>query len=202
VHRFWTLTMHITFAMEGHRNSVCFQKMFKDVSKHTDGKLLMACTGLQLSSIKKLIFFRALFFLSVFRPPEQTSRIFVHHSIFLPLLEVERSWMLDNLICWLQQDKETWSAFLSDSEEAKKMRAFIQFKKNSFLQKTVLPPFPPDNIYHTVNTSYNLHSSTFVPSTARCSLCKGFTTARFIRGVSTWRLWFNSTAVSAGFLVQ
>jgi len=65
------------------------------------------------------------------------------------------------------------------------MCAFIQFpkkkKRNPFLQKTVLPPFPPDSIYHTVNTSYNLHSSTFVPSTARCSLFKGFTTGRFIR---------------------
>jgi hypothetical protein len=65
--------------------------MFKDVSKHTDGKLFMARAGLQLSSIKKLIFFRALLFLSAFSSPEKTSRIFVDHSIFLPLQEVERS---------------------------------------------------------------------------------------------------------------
>jgi hypothetical protein len=92
--------------------------------------------------------------------------------------------MFGNLICGLQKSKETWSAFLSDSEEAKKCVPLFGFKKkkeNSFLQKTVLPSFPPDNIYHIVNTSYNLHSSTFVQSTAKCSLFKWFTTGRFIR---------------------
>jgi hypothetical protein len=64
--------------------------MSKDVSKHNDGKLFVACAGLQLSTIKKLIFFRALQLLSAFSSLEQTSRIFVHHSIFLPLQEVER----------------------------------------------------------------------------------------------------------------
>jgi hypothetical protein len=65
--------------------------MSKDISKHKDGKLFMAYAGLQLSSIKKLIFFHALLFLSAFSSLEQTSRIFVHHSIFLPLQKVERS---------------------------------------------------------------------------------------------------------------
>ena len=88
--------------------------------------------------------------------------------------------MLGNLICGLQKGKETWSAFLSDSEEAKSVPLF-NFPKKPFIQNTLLPPFPPDSIYHPVNTSYNLHSSTFVPSTARCNLFKWFTTGRFIR---------------------
>jgi hypothetical protein len=95
------------YAKEGHRKSVCAKKMFKDVSKHTDRKLLMACTGPQLSSTKQLIFFRALLFLSAFSSLEQTYRIFAPHPIFLPLQEVERSLMLGKLICGLQQGKET-----------------------------------------------------------------------------------------------
>jgi hypothetical protein len=90
--------------------------------------------------------------------------------------------MLGNLICGLQKGKETWSAFLSDSEEAKKCGPHsIPPKEKPFLQKTALPRFPPGSIYRTVNTSYSLHSSTFMSSAARCSLFKWFTTGRFTR---------------------
>jgi hypothetical protein len=76
----------------------------------------------------------------------------------------------------------------------------ISKKRSAFLHKTVLPPFPLDNIYHTVNTSYNLYSSAFLPPSARCSLCKWFTTVGFIRRDLTVAALVQSHSSQCGIL--
>jgi hypothetical protein len=74
--------------------------------------------------------------------------------------------------------------------------------KKRFLQKTVLPPFPPENIYHTVNQVTIYIAGRLCRQLQDVAYAKDLQLGGSYVGVSSWKLWFNPTAVSAGFLVQ
>ena len=162
MHKTWTLVRHITSHFITHtKHSHRKMRVFRTCSRMNQSTAVVslkeAYTGPQHSTTKQLISFHALLFLSALNSAEQTSCIFVPHSIFLPLQKAERLWMLGNLICGLQQGKETWSASLSDSEEAKNECLYsISKEKKSLSRIKCFCLFSVDNIYHSVNTSYNL----------------------------------------------
>lgn len=111
--------------------------------------------------------------------------------------------MLGNLICELQKGKETWSAFLSDSEEAKKCVPLFNFQKRNFSYRKLCCLLFLQTAFIILSTQVTIYIAAHLWRQMQdVAYSNDLQQGGSYDCPSMWRLWFNSTAVSVGFLLR